>query len=161
MIHIVEFPENAHATAWFAFDEADFARKVYATDPLPDWEIFDIASPRELLEQLDCTPETQGVQQQFPGICSLADSYGWDTVLYRADYLLWPGEFSPETIRERNACAAALIKRSKKCLIYWSDAAATEALENDIAFESREGIWGREALRDQLVALEILEGAQG
>ena len=38
---------------------------------------------------------------------------------------------------------------------------ATAALGGEPLFESREGLWGREALREQLVALEVMEGPQG
>ena len=161
MIYVVEFPEQGKPHAWFAFEYQDFARKVYASDTRQDWEIFDVASPRELLDMFDTTPETADVRDKFPSICSLADSHGWDTPLYRADYLLGAGVFQAQAVSESAACAAALAQRMKACSIYWSDTQATAALENDPMLNSREGFWGREALRGQLVALEILEGPNG
>lgn len=161
MIHVVEFPEQGKPRAWFAFDYQDFARKVYASDARRDWEIFDVVSPRELLDMLDTTPETAGVRDTFPAICSLADLHGWNTPLYRADYLLGGGVYQAEAVTESSACAAALVQRGKACGIYWSDIQATAALDNDLLFDGRERYWGREALREQLVALEVLEGAQG
>jgi hypothetical protein len=161
MIYVVEFPEQGKARAWFAFDYQDFARKVYASDTRPEWEIFDVASPRELLDMLDTTPEADGARDKFPSICSLADLHGWDTPLYRADYLLGAGVFQAQAVSESAACAAALAQRLKACSIYWSDTQATAALDNDPVFNSREGFWGHEALRGQLIALEILEGPNG
>ncbi len=161
MIYIVEFPEQGRASAWFAFEQQDFVRKVCAGDARHDWEIFDVVSPRELLEMLDTTPEAAGVRDQFPAICSLADLHGWDTALYRADYLLGAGVYQAEAVSESAACAAALAQRVKAIRVYWSDTEATAALENDPIFDSRDGFWGREALREQLIALEVLEGLQG
>lgn len=159
MIHVVEFPEQGRAKAWFAFELQDFVRKVYAGDPRKEWEIFDVVTPRELLETLGSTPDAGGVREKFPAICGLADQYGWDTPLYRADYLLGPGMFQTEAVNEIEACVAALEQRMKTCRIYWSDSEATAAFEGDPIFDG--DYRAHEALREQLVALEILEGPYG
>ena len=39
------------------------------------------------------TPQTPGVGDKFPGICAMAEEYGWDTPLYRADHLQEPGSY--------------------------------------------------------------------
>jgi hypothetical protein len=161
MIYILEFPAQGRARSWFAFDSDDFARKVYASDARDEWEIFDVVTARELLEGAGETPESPTARQNFPGIFGMGKQHGWDTPLYRADYLLGAGNFQPEPVSESAACAAALAQRVKLCRVYWSDAEATAALEREPLFESREGFWAREALREQLVALEILEGPQG
>lgn len=161
MIYVVEFPRQGRATSWFAFDGADFARKVYATDAREQWAIFDVVTARELLEGLGKTPESGEARSEFPAICALGDAHGWDTPLYRADYLLGEGSLQAEAVAESAACVAALAQRAQTCRIYWSDAEALAALERDPIFDSREGFWGREALREQLVALEVLEGPQG
>ena len=160
MIYVVEFPEQGRATSWFAFERQDFVRKVYVTDKRKSWEIFDVVTVRELLEMLGTTPEASAVRDEFPGICNLGDEHGWDTPLYRAHYLLGEGVFQAEVITETDACVAAP-QRMKFCRIYWSDTQATAALENDPIFDNREGYWAREALREQLIALEILEGPLG
>lgn len=156
MIYIIEFPEQGRAHAWFAFEQQDLMRKIYAQDARAEWEIYDVVTPRELLEMHDKTPETAGVREVLPGICRLGDQHGWDTPLYRADYLLGDGVFQTEAVSEIDACAAAL--KHRNCKIYWSDTQATAALENAPLFQSKEGYWARDALREQLVALEILEG---
>jgi hypothetical protein len=43
--------------AWFAFDDADCARKVCVADPLQPWEVWDCASARELLDLFGRTPD--------------------------------------------------------------------------------------------------------
>jgi hypothetical protein len=158
MIYVIEFPEQGRAHAWFAFEMQDLMRKIYAADTRKEWEIFDVMTARELLELSDKTPDTANVRVEFPAICSLGDQHGWDTPLYRADYLLGEGVFRTEAVTETDACVAALTQRSKDCKIYWSDTQATAALENDPIFQNKEGYWARDALRDQLVSLEILEG---
>jgi hypothetical protein len=161
MIYVVEFADQGRVHSWFAFDTDDFARKVYAADERQEWEIFDVVTVRELLEGVDETPESPTANAKFPAIYALGKQHGWDTPLYRADALLGEGSFQAEPIGEAAACAAALAQRVKLCRVFWSDAEATAALEGDPLFASREGFRGREALREQLVALEVLEGAQG
>ncbi|MDR3480988.1 MAG: hypothetical protein P4L91_09770 [Burkholderiaceae bacterium] len=158
MIYVVEFPQQGRASAWFTFGQQDFVRKIYAGDKLRDYEIYDVASARELLDSVDATPETADVRDKFPAMCALADRYGWDTVLYRADYLFGAGVFQPIAVSEAAACAGALAKRLKACRVYWNDAEATDAIDNDPIFDGVDGYWAREALREQLVALEIVEG---
>lgn len=154
MIYVIEFPEQGRAHAWFAFEKQDLIRKIYAADTRPEWEIFDVVTPRELLEMHGKTPET--VRDELPAICSLGDQYGWDTPLYRADYLLGDGVFQVDAVTETDACVAALNRRN--CKIYWSDTQATAALENDLFLQSKAAYRARDALREQLVSLEILEG---
>jgi hypothetical protein len=158
MIYVIEFPEQGRAHAWFAFEKQDLVRKIYAGDARHDYEIFDVVSPGELLEMHGKTPDTEGIRDEFPAICSLGEQYGWDTPLYRADYLLGDGALQPEAVTETDACVAALARRNREVRIYWSDTQATAALENDPYFQSKAGYWARDALREQLVALEILEG---
>lgn len=160
MIYVVEFPEQDRAHAWFAFEKQDLMRKIYVSDKRKEWEIFDVVTARELLELPGKTPDTPNIRDEFPAICSLADQHGWDTPLYRADYLLGDGVFQPAAVTETDACIAALTRRNKACTIYWSDTQATAALENDPFFDREAGSSARDALRDQLVALEILEGTQ-
>lgn len=161
MIYVVEFPDSGRARAWFAFDADDFARKVYASDTRKAWEIFDVVTVRELLEGLDRTPESAGLGAEFPALHGLGKRHGWDTPLYRADYLLGEGVLQAQAVSEADACRAALVGRAGTCLVYWSDTEAVAACEGDPVFDSRKGIWGREALREQLVSLEVLEGPHG
>jgi hypothetical protein len=158
MIHIVEFPPDGKPHAWFAFDCCDFARKVYAGDALPDWQIFDVLSPGELLAMMELAPDSPEVAARAPAILALAEKHGWETPLYRADYLLGRATLQPQAISEAEACAAALRHRTPLCRIYWTDGEAGDGLERDALLNSGDGYRGREALRAQLIALEVLEG---
>ena len=158
MIYIVEFPAQGRAHAWFAYEKQDLLRKIYATDTRTEWEIFDVVTARELLKLLGKTVDTPDVRDEFPAICSLGEQHGWDTELFRADYLLGESVFQTEGVTEIDACIAALTRRTTACNIYWTDTQATAALENDAIFDSEAGSWAHDALRAQLVALDILEG---
>ena len=156
MIHVIEFPEEGSVHAWFAFERQDLMRKICATDALEECEIFDVATPCELLEMHGRTRHDAG--EDFPGICSLGDQHGWDTLLYRADCLLGEGVFQTDAVLELDAHVAALRRRNADIRIYWSDTEAVSELENDPFFLSRAGFRAGDALREQLVSLEILEG---
>jgi len=156
MIFVVELPAGGEPRAWFAYDEDDLLCKVAATDPLPWWQIHDCISPRELLELVDETPYACGLAQRQPALYALAEARGWDAVLYRADHLREPGSYSAEPVSAAKAAEAALRARGD-CRIYWTEAEATAAFER-----SGEPAWqgagwrARSALREQLVALEVL-----
>jgi hypothetical protein len=156
VIHVVERPAQGDPHAWFAFDEEDFARKVYAADARPSFEIFDVVTPRELLDLSGRTPGSADARTEFPSICALGDTHGWDTPLYRADDLLGPGAFQPEAIIESQACLAALRKRDPNCLVFWNDDEALAAFERDPNFTGRANWRAAYALHQQLVALELL-----
>lgn len=158
MIYVVEFPQQGKPHAWFAFEQQDLLHKIYVTDTRKEWEIFDVVTARELLELLGKVADTPDARDEFPAICSLGDEHGWDTPLYRADYLLGDGVFQVDAVSETDACVAALARRTQSYKIYWSDSQATAALESDPVIIK--DYWAKDALRSQLVALEILEGIE-
>jgi hypothetical protein len=157
MIFVVEQPEQGHARAWFAHDEDDFLRKVCVKDSLPEWEIFDVATPRELLEMTDRTPESPDLRSACPALCALADAHGWDTPLYRADYVLGAGHFRPEPVSLLEAGMAALQQRGGQWRIYGNEDTAMAAVDRPDALYDAPGGWrARWALREQLIAVEAL-----
>ncbi|MCW5666331.1 MAG: hypothetical protein KIT35_21070 [Piscinibacter sp.] len=156
MFYALEWPEGAEPRAWFAYEPADLLAKVADGDALQAHEIWDCASPRELLEAFDTTPEAPGVSERWPGICALARDHGWDTMLYRADHLRGRGHFGPEPVSIVEACAAAMSARRGGRL--WTDAAqAVIAFENDAdPLWAGAGWKARWALHEQLVATDVL-----
>ncbi|WP_042270753.1 hypothetical protein [Paraburkholderia heleia] len=155
MIYVVELPVGGKPKAWFAYDEADFARKVAASDPLRPEEIYDSVTPRELLEFSGQAPDV-GARTQYPSICAIGDAHGWDTPLYRADYLLGRGVCQHEPVTLLDASLAALNARGH-CLVYLNDRAAISAFEGADARLAGKSHWSaRRALYEQLVALEVL-----
>jgi hypothetical protein len=156
VIFILEIPPQAEPRCWFAYDGDDLLRKVAADDALQAWEIHDCATPRELLDMFDATPQTPGVGDKFPGICAMAEEYGWDTPLYRADHLQEPGSYREVPVTAEQASEAALRARGD-CRVYWSEAEATAAFERaEDPTWAGAGWRARWALRAQLIATEVL-----
>ena len=87
---------------------------------------------------------------------ALAASNGWDTVLYRADYLLGQGRYRLELVAEAAACRAAVKHDLKTCRIYPSDEEAAAELYRDPLYAGREGFAAHMALREQLIAMEVI-----
>jgi len=157
MIYIVEAPPHGDARAWFAFDDDDFLRKVAAGDPRLPHEIWDSISARELLNLFDEQPDRIGVNERLPGIHGLGVEFGWNTALFRADYLQEPGLYSPEPVRLVDACRAALRKRGGQWRFYEGEQHALIAVDKADALYDRPGGWrARWALRQQLIAVEAL-----
>ena len=156
MIYVVEVPPEGKARAWFAFEQKDLARKVNAAKKREGWAIFETATPRELLEVLGKTSETRGAAEEHADIFKLADTYGWDAMLYRADYLLGQGRYQTEPITEVDACFAAVKHGLKTCRMYLSDEEAATKLYQDPIYEGREGFFTHMALREQLIAMEVI-----
>jgi hypothetical protein len=157
MIFVVHAPDAGTASAWFAFDDDDLLRKVAAGDAKAAHEIWDCASARELLELFDETPAGAGVGERFPGIAALGAECGWDTPLFRADYLQAPGLYAPEPVRPADACRAALRARGGRWRFYADETQALNAVDAPDDLYDGEGGWrARWALRQQLIAVEAL-----
>ena len=159
MIFVVEIPPAGptRARAWFAYGEADFLRKVCAGDALPEWAVYDVATPRELLDMVDLTPASADARTRCPAVCALADRHGWDTSLYRADHRLGAGEFRAEPVTPLQAGMAALAARGGDWRVYGSEDTAMAAADApDALFDAPGGWRARHALREQLIAVEAL-----
>ena len=156
MIYVVEVPEEGKPFAWFAFEEEDLARKVQNTKNREGWTIFESATPRGLLEAKGKTPETPGAESDHGDIFELAKTHGWDTALYRADYLLGQGKYQTESVEKFEACFAAVKHDLKTCRMYLSDEVAAAELYRDPLFDGREGFYAHMALREQLIAMEVI-----
>lgn len=157
MIYVVHQPEAGEASAWFAFDADDLLRKVAAGDALPAHAVWDCASPRDLLALFDETPDSPGVAERFPGICTLGSEEGWDWPLYRADYLQDAGSYGLEPRRCEDACYAALRARGGQWKFYESEPHALAAVDQPDPLYDAPGGWrARWALRQQLIAVEAL-----
>jgi len=154
-------PARAEPRAWFAYDEADLARKVAATDALQPWEIYDQQSAREWLELLGELPPGPEAEARFPALCALGQRHGYDAPLYRADHLLGRGMLQAEPVSLRQALEAALAARPGHTTVYWSDEQALHAFEGgDPALVGPAHWHARRALYQQLVALEVLADNQ-
>jgi hypothetical protein len=157
MIYVVEAPPQGNAHAWFAFDGGDLLRKVAADDAKAAHEIWDSASARELLELFDESPRNPGVDERYPGIHGLGIEFGWETPLFRADYLQEPGLYAAEPVRLIDACRAALRARGGEWRFYEGEQHALIAVDKPDALYDRAGGWrARWALRQQLIAVEAL-----
>lgn len=156
MIYIVEVPHEGRPRAWFAFDPQDFTSKVQAARNRADWIIYTEETPRQRLEMTGDTLDTPGARDIHADIFARADQYGWDTVLYRADYLLDHGLYQIDPVSELEAYVAAIAQDLKTCRVYLSDDDASDALYKDPLFQGRDGFYAHMALRDQLISLEVI-----
>ncbi len=166
MIFVVEVPHSGEAHAWFAFHGEDLLSKVVAEDALQSWEVYDTTTARELLQLVGEVPGTPQARSAFPGICRLADEYGLDTELYRADYLLERGCYQPQAVTVEAAGEAALKSRVapaeqggtlRDLRVYWSEEQAVLALEGGDPLFASQGNWRAvHALREQLLSLDVL-----
>lgn len=157
MIYVVECRPGRSPAAWFAFHLADLARKVAADDALEEWEIHDEVTPRALLEGLGHERVDDIARAAFPSVCALGEEHGWDTTLYRADYLLGRGVLSAQPVEPRAALLAALAARAGECRVYWSDGEALHATEGADPWLCEPARWAACAeLQQQLLSVEVM-----
>jgi hypothetical protein len=156
MILAVEISSEGKPQCWFAFDEADFVNKVKIARPATDGVTFEMGSPRQMLAAHDKHPYSPDVAERHASIVSLATTHGWDTALYRADYLLAPGHYQEEEVSEFVAHVARLAHGLAGCRVYLDEEDAMDALLRDPLYAGREGFYAHMALREQLIALEVL-----
>lgn len=157
MIYVVEFPHQGPVRAWFAFNREDFLQKVHAMRAREGRVIYAAMSARERLTACGMTPDAADAAQTHAELFALAQAHGWDTPLYRADYLLGGGVMQTEPVDEFNASVAALLQDIKTCRVHLSDAQAIAALQHDPLYDPDEGFYANMALREQLIAMEAME----
>lgn len=156
MILTVEIPHEGRPSCWFAFDEDDFIRKARVAWQSADGIVFGSATPRELLAARGCPPDAPGIADLHADLLRLATTYGWDTLLYRADYLLPAGHYQIEAVTEFVAHVAAVAQGLKTCRVYLDEEQAMDALYSDSLYAGKQGFHAHMALREQLIALEVM-----
>lgn len=153
MIYVVEVHEDGSAAAWFAFDDADFIRKVHGARDQAGLRVFECNSAgAALMAESTCEADSPTLTK----LRVIAAERGMEAVVYRADYLLGAGEYQVDPIDEWEACVYALITPLCTCRIYPDDAAALLGLEQDPLYSGRGGYIAARALREQLIAMEVL-----
>jgi len=157
MIYVVEFPHQGRAHAWFAFDRADFVRKVRAVRARADWVVFEALTARERLAVRGATPEAPDAARLHADLFELARVHGWDAPLFRADAVLGQGLLQAEPVDAFDASVAALAQTLKACRVHLSDEQAIAALQRDPLYDPDEGFYAHMALREQLIAMEAME----
>ncbi|CAL1240577.1 hypothetical protein [Candidatus Methylocalor cossyra] len=155
MIYVVEFPHQGRPAAWFAFDPEDLLRKVRAAKA-PEGTVYAALTPRQQLAEAGLVPDSPGAREAQPEPFVLAEQHGWDTPLYRADYLLGPGVWQVEPVSPLDACRAALAHGRADCRVYLSDEEAVTALYREPCYQGRDGFYAHMALREQLIAMEVI-----
>lgn len=157
MIFVVEVPHQGRPHAWFAFNQEDFVRKVQLARSNKDWIIYEVASARERLSALGLDADSPATSSSQPALYQQAQSNGWDTPLYRADYVLGQGELQAEEIDAFTANVAALAHDLKHCRVHPNEAQAIAALHCDPLYDPDAGFYAHMALREQLIALDAME----
>lgn len=163
MIHVVEIPHQRPASAWFSVDKEDFIRTVNSVHERSGKTIFEEVTPRQLLLSMaGATPEAgDEVRDEYGWIFELAEKHGWDSKLFRADFLTGEGGYQTEPVTEFDACVGAVMDDLHNGSVFLSDEDAASALADDPVFEGHQGCAAREALRANLERLGCLpeEGA--
>jgi len=96
---------------YVVFDKRDFINRCYsdAEQRNRDGVIYEITTPRALADQfvLDAEDSEEAfADAEAEWVLDLARRFGWDTLLYRADYARAAGEYSDKPISEFDAACA-------------------------------------------------------
>jgi hypothetical protein len=137
MILTLEIPQQGKPSCWFAFNEDDFIRKVQVARSAADGVIFNASTPRELLAARGSAPDAPGLRDQHADLLDLATAHGWDTLLYRADYLLAPGHYQIEEVSAFVAHVAVTAHGMRTCRIYLDEEQAMDALYTILCMPGR------------------------
>jgi hypothetical protein len=156
MLYVVEIPHEGRPKSWFAFDQDDLMRKIHAAKSEPHSMVYGTTTPRQQLDKLESANDSPEVNAERGLLLNLAEQHGWDTVLYRADYLLGSDVYQAEAVSEFDACVTALATDLKLCRIFGSETAAVNALYNDPIFDPNKEFYNHMALREQLIAMEVI-----
>jgi hypothetical protein len=155
LILTLEVPHAGRPTCWFAFNEADFIRKARLARPAAA-VIFHVSTPRQLLQAHERGPDAADRPLREAQWRALAAAHGADAAVYRADYLLAPAHYQAEEVSEFVAHVAAVAHGLKACRVYYDEERAMDALQQDALYAGEDGFYAHMALREQLIALEVL-----
>jgi hypothetical protein len=156
MLYVVEIPHEGRAKSWFAFDQDDLMRKVHAAKTESNQMVYCTTTAGEQLEKLGTATDNPDADAERNLLLELIEQQGGDTVLYRADYLLGSDVYQAEAVSELDACVTALATDLKLCRIFGSETAAVNALYNDPIFDPNKEFYNHMALREQLIAMEVI-----
>jgi hypothetical protein len=156
LILALEVPHAGRPKCWFAFNEADFIRKARLARPAAAGVIFHVSTPRQLLQAHERGPAAADRPQREAEWRALAAAHGVDTAVFRADYLLAPAHYQAEEVSEFVAHVAAVAHDLKACRVYYDEERAMDALHQDSLYAGEDGFYAHMALREQLIALEVL-----
>lgn len=156
MLYVVEIPHEGRPKSWFAFDQDDLMRKVHAAKTESNQMVYGTTTASEHLEKLDAATDNPELDAERELLLKLIEQQGGDTLLYRADYLLGSDVYQAEAVSELDACVTALAAELKLCRIFGSETAAVNALYNDPIFDPNQEFYNHMALREQLIALEVI-----
>lgn len=143
MIYVVEIPYVHPAKVWAAADAEAFFRMIEVKRPRCEGYVYARATARQLLTESAETADVSWILQ-------LAIAHGWDTPLYRADYLVSQVGWSPTQLDKFNAYMAALVDDLAGCVVFTSTAAAQAALADSDFWIHHGGIWAQTALYELL-----------
>jgi hypothetical protein len=157
LILTLEVPHVGRPSCWFAFNEEDFIRKVRLGRPAAAAAvIFNVSTPRQLLEPAERGPDATERSLRDAEWRALAAAHGTDAAVYRADYLLAAAHYQAEAVSEFVAHVAAVAHGLKACRVYYDEEQAMDALLQDSLYAGEDGFYAHMALREQLIALEVL-----
>jgi hypothetical protein len=131
-------------------------RKVHAAKTGSKQIVYCATTAREQLDKLGAALDNPDADAERNLLLRLIEQHGGDTVLYRADYLLGSAVYQTEAVSELDACVTALAADLKLCRIYGSETAAVNALYNDPIFDPTDEFYTHMALREQLIAMEVI-----
>lgn len=122
--------------------------------------IFEAQTPRQLLDMFGETPDSQEAREEYGWIFDLAEKHGWDTTIYRADYLLGEGAYQAVPVTAFDACVAAVTHDLHSGRVFKTDEEAIAALDDDPIFSGHQGARAQEALRAQLVRYDCISAEE-
>lgn len=159
-IYLVEIPHQFPPSVWVGTDQADIIKRANAQHDASrsGRTIFDKITSRQLLEQFGFTP-TDCPSGECEFIRELASKYGWDTRLYRADYMRGEGEYTAEVLEEYEAVLSYIGHDLHMLKIFNTDAEAIEALNNAAEWACHQGLKAAAALKRALLKTSALTKA--
>lgn len=151
-IYIVQIPHRLPPSVCVGSDKADIIKRANAQHDASrsGRTIFEETTPRELLEQFGFTPK-ECPTDECKDILELAKKYGWDTKIYRADYMNGEGEYTAEVISEYDAVLSYVDHDLHMTKLFSTDAEAIAALNNDAEWTVHQGLKAAEALKHALI----------
>ncbi len=105
----LEVPHRGEPVAYSGFDQSDYLAATYRASDRSDGVVYECTTARELANGHGLTPDhdAQAFEEADASlVAELGIKHGWDTPLYRADWLLEPSKYVTHAVDEVDAAVA-------------------------------------------------------
>lgn len=155
---VVEIPPQLSPQAWYAGDKEHFMSVVEET--ASDSDVYEKTTGQYLMDITFGVESTAELREEYEGlsyVADLIDDHGPEIVLYRGFTREEGYEYTDKPLDRWECCVEYNKRDLQNQMIFTTGREARKALADDGLWEIHQGIEAREALRNLLIEIKVIE----